>query len=114
MNGCLFCGIIEGRAQGNIIYRDASVVAFRDILPRAPVHVLIVPRKHIAKVTDIGGDDIGLIGNIFRVAADLARQEGIAESGFRIVVNCGENAGQSVFHLHYHLLGGRVFGWPPG
>ena len=114
MTHCLFCGVIDGRVKGDIIYRDDSVVAFRDILPRAPVHVLIVPRKHIAMVTDIEPGDWGVIGNIFRVATQLARQEGIAESGFRIVVNCGENAGQSVFHLHYHLLGGRVFGWPPG
>jgi histidine triad (HIT) family protein len=114
MSDCLFCGIIDGRVKGDIIYRDESVVAFRDILPRAPVHVLIVPRKHIAMVMDLEPGDMDLVGNIFRVATQLARQEGIAESGFRIVVNCGENAGQSVFHLHYHLLGGRVFGWPPG
>lgn len=114
MNDCLFCGIIECRIKGDIVYRDDSVVAFRDILPRAPVHILIVPRKHIATVMDLDPGDLTLIGDIFRVAAILARDEGIAGSGFRVVVNCGENAGQSVFHLHYHLLGGRAFGWPPG
>ncbi len=114
MSDCLFCGIIDGRIKGNIVYRDDSVVAFRDILPRAPVHVLIVPRRHIATVMDLEPGDLGVVGNVFRVANELARQEGIADGGFRIVVNCGENAGQSVFHLHYHLLGGRVFGWPPG
>lgn len=90
------------------------MVAFRDILPRAPVHILIVPRKHIATVMDLEPGDLGLMGDIVRVAALLARDEGIAATGFRVVVNCGENAGQSVFHLHYHLLGGRAFGWPPG
>ena len=111
---CLFCGIIDSRIKGDIVYRDDSVVAFRDILPRAPVHILIVPRKHIATVMDLEPGDLGLMGDIVRVAALLARDEGIAANGFRVVVNCGENAGQSVFHLHYHLLGGRAFGWPPG
>lgn len=114
MSDCLFCGIIDSRIKGDIVYRDNSVVAFRDILPRAPVHILIVPRKHIATVMDLEPGDLGLMGDIFRVAALLARDEGIAGTGFRVVVNCGENAGQSVFHLHYHLLGGRAFGWPPG
>jgi histidine triad (HIT) family protein len=114
MSDCLFCGIIDSRIKGDIVYRDNSVVAFRDILPRAPVHILIVPRKHIATVMDLEPGDLSLMGDIFRVAAILARDEGIAGTGFRVVVNCGENAGQSVFHLHYHLLGGRAFGWPPG
>ncbi len=114
MSDCLFCRIIDGRQKGDIVYRDDSVVAFRDIRPRAPVHILIVPRKHIATVMDLEPSDMGLIGDIFRVAAQLAGEQGIAGSGFRVVVNCGENAGQSVFHLHYHLLGGRIFGWPPG
>jgi histidine triad (HIT) family protein len=114
MSDCLFCGIVGGKVKGDIVYRDDAVVAFKDILPRAPVHILIVPRKHIATVMDIEADDSGLVGDIFRVAAKLARDEGIAATGFRVVVNCGEDAGQSVFHLHYHLLGGRVLGWPPG
>ncbi len=114
MSDCLFCGIIDGRQKGNFVYRDDSVVAFRDIRPRAPVHILIVPRKHIATVMDLDPGDLRLVGDIFRVAAQLAQEEGIAGTGFRVVVNCGENAGQSVFHLHYHLLGGRLFSWPPG
>jgi histidine triad (HIT) family protein len=114
MSDCLFCGIIAGKVKGEIVYRDDSVVAFKDILPRAPVHILIVPRKHIATVMDLEPSDSALVGEIFRVAAKLAQDEGIAATGFRVVVNCGQDAGQSVFHLHYHLLGGRVMGWPPG
>ena len=114
MGECLFCGIIAGKLKGDIVYSDDSVVAFRDILPRAPVHILIVPRKHIATVMDVELSDSVLVGEIFRVATQLAQDEGIAATGFRVVVNCGRDAGQSVFHLHYHLLGGRVMGWPPG
>jgi histidine triad (HIT) family protein len=114
MSDCLFCGIVEEKVPANIVYRDDSVVAFRDITPRAPVHILIIPRKHIVSVLDIDPDDGALIGQIFQVAARLAREHGIAESGFRVVVNAGPDAGQSVFHMHYHLLGGRQMSWPPG
>lgn len=114
MGDCPFCGIIAGKFKGKIVYRDDSVVAFKDILPRAPVHILIVPRKHIATVMDLEPSDLVLVGEIFRVAAKLAQDEGIAATGFRVVVNCGQDAGQSVFHLHYHLLGGRAMSWPPG
>jgi histidine triad (HIT) family protein len=114
MSDCLFCGIIDGKINATIIYRDDALVAFKDIKPRAPVHILIIPRKHIVSVLDVEPNDGELIGQIFQVAARLARELGIAESGFRIVVNAGPDAGQSVFHLHYHLLGGRQMGWPPG
>jgi histidine triad (HIT) family protein len=114
MRDCLFCGIVEGRVNAKVLYRDDAVVAFSDIKPRAPVHILIIPRKHIVSVLDIEPDDNALIGQIFQVAARLAHENGIAESGFRVVVNAGPDAGQSVFHLHYHLLGGRQMGWPPG
>jgi histidine triad (HIT) family protein len=114
MSDCLFCGIVEGKIKGNIVYQDGSVVAFKDINPKAPVHVLIIPRKHVADVLDLTADDGALIGHIFAVAARLAREQGIADSGFRVVVNSGADAGQSVFHLHYHLLGGRRMTWPPG
>lgn len=114
MSDCLFCGIVEGKIKGNIVYQDDSVVAFKDINPKAPVHVLIIPRKHVAGVLDLPAEDGALIGHIFAVAARLAREQGIAESGFRVVVNSGADAGQSVFHLHYHLLGGRRMTWPPG
>lgn len=114
MSDCLFCGIVEGKIKGNIVCQDDSVVAFKDINPKAPVHILIIPRKHIADVLDLTAEDGALIGHIFAVAARLAREQGIADSGFRVVVNSGADAGQSVFHLHYHLLGGRRMTWPPG
>ena len=114
MSECLFCGIIEGKIKGDIVYQDDSVVAFKDVGPKAPVHILIVPRKHIATVLDLGPSDGALIGDIFRVAAKLAAEQGIAQKGFRVVVKCGSDAGQTVFHLHYHLLGGRHLSWPPG
>lgn len=114
MDDCLFCGIVDGKVKARFVYQDDDVVAFEDIHPRAPVHVLVIPRKHISGVLDIGPDDGPLIGKIFQVAAQLAKDLGIAESGFRIVVNSGADSGQSVFHIHYHLLGGRPMGWPPG
>ena len=114
MSDCLFCGIVEGRVKGDIVYRDESVVAFRDIRPQAPVHLLIVPRKHVATILDLETSDATVMGQIFLVVAQLAREEGIAEGGFRVVVNSGANAGQSVFHVHLHLLGGRPMRWPPG
>jgi histidine triad (HIT) family protein len=114
MADCLFCGIVDGKIKANLVYQDERLVAFKDINPQAPVHILIIPRKHLAGVLDIEAADGALISEILQVAARLAREQGIAESGFRIVVNSGSNAGQSVFHLHYHLLGGRRMTWPPG
>ena len=114
MSDCLFCGIVDGKIKANLVYEDDAVVAFKDIAPKAPVHFLIIPRKHVAGVSDIVESDRELIGAIFQVAAKLARENGIAESGYRVVVNSGADAGQSVFHIHYHLLGGRRLGWPPG
>lgn len=114
MNGCLFCSIVEGKVKANTVYEDDRIVAFSDIRPQAPVHILLIPRKHIGGVLDIEHGDGDLIGDIFQVAARLARERGIADSGFRVVVNSGADAGQSVFHLHYHLLGGRPMTWPPG
>ena len=90
------------------------MLAFKDIAPKAPVHILIIPRKHVVSVLDIEANDSGVIGRIFQVAGQLAREQGIADSGFRVVVNSGADAGQSVSHLHYHLLGGRRMTWPPG
>jgi histidine triad (HIT) family protein len=111
---CLFCGIVKGDIKGNLVYQDNSVVAFKDINPKAPVHLLIVPRKHIATLLDLQQEDTSLIGDVFNAANQLARDQGIAKNGFRVVVNCGAGAGQSVFHLHFHLLGGRPMVWPPG
>jgi histidine triad (HIT) family protein len=114
VSDCLFCGVVKGDVKGNIVYQDNSVVAFKDINPKAPVHLLIVPRKHIATLLDLQQEDKGLIGDIFSVANQLAKDQGIAKEGFRLVVNCGAGAGQSVFHIHFHLLGGRHMTWPPG
>ncbi len=114
MSDCLFCGVIKGDVKGSIVYQDNSVVAFKDINPKAPVHLLIVPRKHIVTLLDLQQEDKSLIGDIFSVANQLAKDQGIAKDGFRVVVNCGAGAGQSVFHIHFHLLGGRPMTWPPG
>ena len=114
MSECLFCAIVEGKIKANLVYQDDAVVAFKDIAPKAPVHILIIPRKHVVSVLDLEAGDGELTGRIFQIAAKLAREQGIAESGFRMVVNSGADAGQSVFHLHYHLLGGRRMSWPPG
>ena len=114
MADCLFCGIADGKIKANLVYQDEALLAFKDIMPKAPVHILIIPRKHIVSVLDIETNDSGVIGRIFQVASQLAREHGIADSGFRVVVNSGADAGQSVFHLHYHLLGGRRMTWPPG
>ncbi len=98
----------------DLVYEDDKALAFRDINPQAPVHILIIPKKHIARVLDIDKGDASLIGHLYLVARDVARKEKIDERGFRIVANCNSDAGQAVFHLHLHLLGGRRFSWPPG
>ena len=112
MGDCLFCGIIEGRVPANVVYSDERVLAFKDINPQAPVHLLIIPREHTASLDKT--DDRGLLGHILGVAAQLARDNGVAESGYRVVLNCNGDGGQTVYHLHAHLLGGRALGWPPG
>jgi histidine triad (HIT) family protein len=114
MSDCLFCGIVEGKIKGDVVYRDDSVVAFKDINPKAPVHILIVPVKHIATLLELEDEDRELVGEMFSVANRLAEQQGISQEGFRVVANCGAHAGQTVFHVHCHLLGGRHFSWPPG
>ncbi|HHV43684.1 MAG TPA: histidine triad nucleotide-binding protein [Firmicutes bacterium] len=114
MSDCLFCKIAAGQISSDIVYSDEQVVAFKDINPQAPVHLLIIPRKHIPNVNSIEEDDRTLIGHIHHIAAKLAKEQGFADDGYRIVVNCGEQGGQTVMHLHFHLLGGRSLGWPPG
>lgn len=111
---CLFCRIARGDIPATILYQDEAVVAFRDIQPGAPTHILIIPKTHIPDVCGLAQTDGELLGRIFTLAAELARQEGISDSGFRLVVNTGADAGQTVPHLHFHLLGGRQLGWPPG
>jgi histidine triad (HIT) family protein len=111
---CLFCRIAAGEIPSELVHQDDEVVAFRDIAPRAPTHVLVIPRRHITSALDVGEEDAVLLGRIFAVAASIARAEGIAERGYRIVSNVGPWAGQSVPHLHFHVLGGRSMAWPPG
>ncbi len=111
-NDCLFCRIVRKEIPATLVAETDECVAFRDINPQAPVHVVIVPREHVASLND--ALDAALIGRLSLVAADIARREGIAESGYRTVINTNRDAGQTVFHVHLHLLGGRSMGWPPG
>ncbi len=112
--GCLFCRIINKEIPSQIVHEDERAVAFEDINPQAPTHVVIVPRKHFTGLNDASSDDAELIGYLHLVAAQIARARGIAAAGYRVVINTGRTAGQSIFHLHLHLLGGRGLGWPPG
>ncbi|MGB9428751.1 MAG: histidine triad nucleotide-binding protein [Gammaproteobacteria bacterium] len=114
MNDCLFCKMVRGEIKPVMLMETDDLIAFRDINPQAPVHVLVVPRKHISTLNDLTPDDAQLMGNLVLTARDIAKQEGIAESGYRVVMNCNKGAGQTVFHIHLHLLGGRVMTWPPG
>ena len=114
MEGCLFCRIIDGEIPAKKVYEDDRIIVIEDIAPVAPTHLLLIPRKHFVNVLDMDQDDNPLIGHLFQVAARMARERDIAEKGFRIVNNNNAGAGQSVFHIHFHLLGGRNFNWPPG
>jgi histidine triad (HIT) family protein len=114
MSDCLFCKIVSGEIQGNVVFEDDNLIAFRDINPQAATHVLIVPRRHIASLNELGPGDDDLVGEMVRRAAAIAREEGHADRGYRTVFNCNADAGQTVFHIHLHLLGGRRFAWPPG
>lgn len=111
---CLFCKIIAGDIPSAKVYEDDKVYAFRDIEPQAPVHILIIPKMHIASANELTEENASIVGHIFAVAAKIAKDEGIAEGGYRIVNNCGEDGGQTVKHLHFHMLGGRSLQWPPG
>ena len=114
MENCLFCRIIDGQILSKQVYEDGQVVVIEDISPVAPTHLLIIPKRHFVNALDMEQTDVPLIGHVFRVAAKLANELGVAENGFRIVNNNNAGAGQSVFHIHFHLLGGRNFSWPPG
>ena len=114
MSECLFCAIASGDIPADIVLSNDDVVAFRDITPQALVHVLVIPRAHHANVADLATADPALTGALLRAAGAVAAQEGIADSGYRIVTNTGEGAGQSVHHIHFHVLGGRDLAWPPG
>lgn len=114
MSDCIFCRIIAKKIPSKILYEDELSLAFEDINPQAPVHVLVIPKKHISTTLDIGKDDHPLIGHLIHVANRLAKEKGIAERGFRLVMNTNPEAGQTVYHIHLHLLGGRHMHWPPG
>jgi histidine triad (HIT) family protein len=114
MNTCIFCRIIAGQSSGQILYQDENVAAFRDIHPVAPTHILIIPKKHIASVNELEDEDEPIIGHLFTVARHLAKQEGIHQTGYRLIVNIGPHAGQGVFHLHMHLIGGQRVRYPIG
>ncbi len=111
---CLFCEIAADRSPARTVFEDERLVAFHDIRPQAPLHVLVIPRKHVTSLLDLALDDDALVGSMVRTARDLARSFGLDERGFRLVLNCGRDAGYSVHHIHLHLLGGRRMGWPPG
>ncbi len=114
MSDCLFCKIIAGDIPSDKVYEDDDVIAFNDINPQAPTHVLIIPRRHIATTNDISPEDEAVVGKLMSVAAKIAKERGIDASGYRSVMNCNADAGQMVFHIHLHMLGGRKFSWPPG
>ncbi len=114
MNDCLFCKIAAGDIPSAKVYEDNEILAFRDIDPQAPEHIIIIPKTHIASTNELNDENCGVAGKIFAVAARLAKELGFAENGYRIVNNCGKDGGQTVGHIHFHLLGGRNLGWPPG
>lgn len=111
---CLFCKVIHKKLPSKIVYEDETALAFEDMAPQAPVHLLVIPKKHIARLADIQNKDTDILAHLFSIIPLLAEKHRVTESGFRTVINSGEGAGQSVFHLHIHLLGGRSFRWPPG
>ncbi len=114
MSDCLFCKILEGEIPADIVFASDDVLAFRDVNPQAPTHILIIPREHIATTNDLSENHELIMGRLFSAAKSIAGQEGISDEGYRMVVNCNEKAGQTVFHIHMHLLGGRSMTWPPG
>jgi histidine triad (HIT) family protein len=114
VNDCLFCRVVAGEIPAKVVFQDEHLVAFQDINPQAPMHVLIVPRRHIASLNELTAEDDGIVGEMVRRAAAIAAEHGHAERGYRTVFNCNAEAGQTVFHIHLHVLGGRRLGWPPG
>lgn len=111
---CLFCKMVEREVPADIVYEDEHVLAFNDINPQAPTHVLIIPKQHIATLNDVQATDLATVGRLQYVAAKLAGEKGFAEDGYRVVMNCNKDGGQTVYHIHMHLLGGREFTWPAG
>lgn len=114
MDTCLFCKMVAGEIKPDKVYEDERILAFRDINPQAPVHVLVIPKVHIAGLNELEEEHAGLVGQLYLAVGAIARQEGISEGGYRTVMNCNADGGQTVFHLHLHLMGGRQMTWPPG
>lgn len=114
MKDCLFCKIATKKLPSDILYEDEKVIAFSDLTPQAPQHKLIIPKKHISTLNDLTADDTAIAGQLFFAAQMLAKKLNIADSGYRVVMNCNEQGGQQIFHIHLHLLGGREMQWPPG
>ena len=114
MADCLFCKMVSGAIKPDVVYENTEVLAFRDLNPQAPTHILVIPKRHIATLNDLGEEDTDLVGQLFLAAKEVARLAGINSSGYRTLVNCNAEAGQTVFHLHLHVLGGRQMHWPPG
>lgn len=114
MNDCLFCRMVAGEIKPDVVYEDDAVLAFRDTNPQAPTHVLVIPKTHIAALNDLQPEQAPLLGRMYLAAQQVAQKDGIAERGYRTVINCNREAGQSVFHVHLHVLGGRAMHWPPG
>ena len=114
MSDCLFCKMVAGEIQPDVVFEDDEVLAFRDVNPQAPMHVLVIPKTHIATVNDLTPENAALVGKLYLAAQQIAADEGVAEPGYRMVMNCNPEAGQSVYHIHLHVLGGRPMSWPPG
>ena len=114
MTECLFCRMVAGEIQPDVVYEDDEIMAFRDVNPQAPTHVLVIPKRHIGTTNDLQPDDAELVGRMVLVAGKVAGDDGVDERGYRVLLNCNREAGQAVFHIHLHVLGGRPMGWPPG
>jgi len=114
MGDCIFCKMANGEIRPDVVYEDDQVLAFRDLNPQAPTHVLVIPKRHISTLNELSPADAELTGRLFLAAREVAEADGIAERGYRTVINCNAEAGQSVFHVHLHVLGGRPMRWPPG
>lgn len=114
MSDCLFCRMVKGEIKPDVVYEDEDVLAFRDLNPQAPLHALVIPKQHLATLNDLDETHAALMGKLFLAARKVAEQEGLAERGYRTVINCNAEAGQSVYHVHLHVLAGRAMHWPPG
>jgi len=111
---CLFCKLVNGDIPAKILYQDDDVIAFEDIAPQAPTHFLVIPKRHVSTLNDLTNDDAALVGKLPITAAKIAKEKGLADDGYRVVMNCNEMGGQTVYHIHMHVLGGRAMTWPPG